>query len=318
MRSATTPTQKTESTPQHPFQLLRYFSVTSLVAFALIAVSLVLFYRQIAINELMVLGESKNIAITQAFSNVIWPEFGPFLTSASALSADEIRAHPETARLRQVIARQTSGLSIIKIKIYDLNGLTVFSSEEAQIGENKSGNAGYIAAVEGGVASELTHRDTFSAFEGVIEDRDVISSYIPVRGPESQVEGVFEVYDDVTPLLTIISTAQRNIAMGVVITLSLLYVTLFVLVRRADGLIRRQFVAQKQAEEEIKAAYKKEENVNEFFRFTLQNIIDYVDRDNSKEVLLSYLTQIQQQFDELKYWIPKKDENSPASNKPEK
>lgn len=314
MRSQTTLENPAESAPRQPFQLLRYFSFASLAAFVLIAVSLVLFYRQIAIGELLVIGESKNVAITRAFSNVIWPEFGPFLTSASALSADEIRAHPETARLRQVIIQQTSGLSVIKIKIYDLNGLTVFSSEEAQIGEDKSDNAGYIAAVGGTAASELTRRDTFSAFEGVIEDRDVISSYIPVRGADSRVEGVFEVYDDVTPLLSIISTAQRNIAIGVTATLALLYVLLFLLVRRADSLIRQQFIQQKRAEQEIQTAYEKEENVNEFFRFTLQNIIDYVNRDNSKEVMLSYLTQIQQQFDELRYWIPKKDGDTSESN----
>jgi type VI protein secretion system component VasK len=122
----------------------------------------------------------------------------------------------------------------------------------------------------------------------------------------------------VTPLLEIISTAQRNIAIGVTVTLALLYVILFLLVRRADSLIRQQFIEQKRAEQEIQAAYKKEENVNEFFRFTLQNIIEYVNRDNSKEAMISYLTQIQQQFDELKYWIPKKDENSSESNKPGK
>jgi hypothetical protein len=312
MQNSSNPEEKHDK--KQPFQLLRYFSITSLVAFVLIAVSLVFFYRQIAIGELLVIGESKNVAITQAFSNVIWPEFGPFLTSASALSADEIRAHPETARLRQAIAAQTNGLSIIKVKIYDLNGLTVFSSEEAQIGEDKSSNAGYLAAVGGNAASELTHRDTFSAFEGVIEDRDVISSYIPVRGANSRVEGVFEIYDDVTPLLAVISTAQRNIAIGVTAALALLYFILFLLVRRADSLIRQQFIEQKRAEQEIQAAYKKEESVNEFFRFTLQNIIDYVNRDNSKELMLSYLTQIQQQFDELKYWIPKKDQDPRESN----
>lgn len=315
MQSQSMPGNKTETTPKQPFQLLRYFSLASLAAFVLVAVSLVLFYRQIAINELLVLGESKNVAITQAFSNVIWPEFGSFLTSASSLSADEIRAHPETARLRQAIDAQTEGLSIIKIKIYDLNGFTVFSSEEAQIGEDKSSNAGYLEAVNGTAASELTHRDTFSAFEGMIEDRDVISSYIPVRGADSRVEGVFEVYDDVTPLLEIISTAQRNIAIGVTATLALLYIVLFLLVRQADSLIRQQFVEQKRAEQEIQAAYKKEENVNEFFRFTLQNIIEYVNRDNSKEAMLAYLKQIQQQFDELKYWIPKKNDNPSGAKK---
>ena len=183
--------------------------------------------------------------------------------------------------------------------------MTVFSTQESQIGEDKSENAGFLTALNGGFASELTHRDTFSAFEGEIEDRDVISSYVPIRRGDSGVEGVFEVYDDVTPLLEKISIAQRNIAIGVTLILVLLYTILFLLIRRADNLIKQQFVEQQQSEEEIQKAYKKEENVNEFFRFTLLNIIEFVNRGNEKAELLAYLKQIKQQFDDLKYWVPK-------------
>lgn len=305
MKTSTKPAGREKPNRTAPFQLLRSFTVTSLFAFVLVAVSLVSLYRQLAINELIAIGESKNVAITQAFSNVIWPEFEGFLTSASGLSADEIRARPETARLRQAVLSQMQGLSVIKVKIYTLEGMTVFSTEERQIGEDKSGNAGFLAARGGGVASELTHRDTFSAFEGEIEDRDVISSYIPIRQAGLEVEGVFEVYDDVTPLLRDISTTQRKIILGVTVILALLYLVLFLFIRRSDNLIKQQFIEQQQAEGDLKDAYKREENVNEFFRFTLLNIIGYVNRDTGKEELLAYLEQINKQFDELKYWARK-------------
>lgn len=294
-----------EANKKRPFQLLRYFTITSLIAFVLVAVSLVIFYRQIAVNNLMEIGESKNTALTQTFSNVIWPEFASFLSSASDLSVDAIRAHPETTRLRQAVIEQMQGLSVIKVKIYNREGMTVFSTQESQIGEDKSENAGFLAALNGGLASELTHRDTFSAFEGEIEDRDVISSYIPIRHGDSGVEGVFEVYDDVTPLLENISIAQRNVAIGVTLILALLYTILFLLIRRADNLIMQQFVEQQQAEEEIQKAYKREENVNEFFHFTLLNLIEFVNRGSEKVELLTYLKQIKQQFDDLKYWVQK-------------
>jgi hypothetical protein len=293
-----------EANIKRPFQLLRYFTITSLIAFVLVAVSLVTFYRQIAVNNLMEIGESKNAALTQNFSNVIWPEFASFLNSASDLSVDDIRAHPETTRLRQAVIEQMQGLSVIKVKIYNREGRTIFSTQESQIGEDKSENAGFLAALNGGLASELTHRDTFSAFEGEIENRDVISSYIPIRHG-SGVEGVFEVYDDVTPLLENISIAQRNVAIGVTLILALLYTVLFLLIRRADNLIKQQFVEQQLAEEETQKAYKREENVNEFFRFTLLNMIEFVNRGSEKTELLTYLKQIKQQFDDLKYWVSK-------------
>lgn len=65
------------------------------------------------------------------------------------------------------------------------------------------------------MATELTHRDSFSAFEETIEDRDVLSSYIPIRRGDAtaQVEGVFEVYSDVTFLLAEVKTKLKYYVM---------------------------------------------------------------------------------------------------------
>jgi hypothetical protein len=122
-------------------------------------------YRRIAVSDLVALGESKNVALTQAFANSLWPQFAPFVASATGLSGDEIRAQPETAQLRQAVMALMQDLSVVKVKVYDLAGLTVFSTQASQIGEDKRTNAGFRAARAGKVASELTHRDTFSAFE---------------------------------------------------------------------------------------------------------------------------------------------------------
>jgi PAS domain S-box-containing protein len=233
------------------FRLVRYFSITSLAAFVLVTVVLALFYRQNAINDLLVLRESNNVALTQSFANSLWPQFSRFVGSAFTLSPEELAQHEEIARLRQAVLDQMSGLSVVKVKVYDLNGLTVFSSEARQIGEDKSGNAGYLSARNGVVATELTHRDTFSAFEQTIEDRDVISSYVPIQpdGPGGAVEGVFEIYDDVTPLLKRIEQTQRNVILGVVMVLAVLYGILYAIVRRGDRIIRQQAAEREKAEQ---------------------------------------------------------------------
>jgi hypothetical protein len=65
-----------------------------------------------------------------------------------------------------VLLAHLQGLSVAKVKVYDVRGRTVFSTETKQIGEDKSANAGFRQASAGNVTSELTHRDQFSAFEG--------------------------------------------------------------------------------------------------------------------------------------------------------
>ncbi|MGH7774347.1 MAG: ATP-binding protein [Candidatus Binatia bacterium] len=239
------------------FKLLRYFSITSFVATVIVAVLLGMFYRRIALRDIMELAESRNVALTQAFANSLWPRFAPFVASAAGLSDNELRTHPEIARLRQAVLAQMSGLEVVKVKVYDLAGLTVFSTELKQIGENKSSNAGFLSARAGKVASELTHRDTFSAFEQTIEDRDVFSSYIPIRrGPAAPIEGVFELYYDVTPFLQKIKLTQRIVVIGVVLILSLLYGALFLIVGHADRIIKRQDKERRRAEEESRTLNK--------------------------------------------------------------
>jgi PAS domain S-box-containing protein len=232
------------------FRLVRYFSISSLAAFVIVTVVLALFYRQTAINDLLVMRESNNVALTQSFANFLWPQFSRFVTSAYTLSPEELPRHQEIARMREAVLAQMAGLSVVKVKVYDLDGLTVFSTEARQIGENKRENAGYLSARDGVVATELTHRDTFSSFEQTIEDRDVISSYVPIQpdGPGGAVEGVFEVYDDVTPLLDRIEQTQRNVITGVVAVLAVLYGILYAIVRRGDHIIRQQVAEREQAE----------------------------------------------------------------------
>ena len=101
------------------------------------------------------------------------------------MDGDALRANPRTKDMREDLMKMTSGLPVLKVKIYSLGGLTVFSSEARQIGEDKSDNSGFVAARDGRVATELTYRGTFSAFEQVVEKRDVLSSYVPVHDSEN-------------------------------------------------------------------------------------------------------------------------------------
>ena len=237
------------------FKLLRYFSITSFAAMIIVTPILAMLYRQVALKDLVELGERNNIALTQMFSNSLWPEFGPFLTSTSGLSDDALRAHPETARLNQAVRELMKNLSVAKIKVYNLAGRTVFSTETKQIGKDQSNNAGFLSARSGKAANEITHRGEMYSFEGVIQDRDIITSYIPIRSSGSSVspiEAVFELYYDVTPLLQEIDRTQRLVVTAVILVLAGLYAVLFLIMKRADGIIKNQYAERKQAEETLK------------------------------------------------------------------
>ena len=237
------------------FRLLRYFSLTSLALILLAALALGSLYRHIATENLLHLGERNNVALTLALANALRAEFTAVLEAGASAQAERGEQQRRSGQLNALVMRQTRGLSVVKVKIYDPRGNTVYSSDAAQIGEDKSGNHGFALALGGQPASELTHRDRFSAFEQEIVNRDLLSSYVPVRSEDGRrVQAVFEIYDDVTPLLAQVAATHRHIMGGVALVLAILYAVLFLLVRHADRILHRQHAEQSRHEHDLAAA----------------------------------------------------------------
>lgn len=235
-----------------------------------VAAGLTLYFggRQNSLDDLQTMAERNNVALTQAFSNAIWPRYAAFIKSAHTLDADTLRAHPTTARLREDTIRQMSGLAVLKVKIYDLSGLTAFSTEAAQIGDDKSANAGFISARRGHIVSELSHRDTFSAFEQEISDRDVLASYIPIKsnaGADTRIEGVFEIYYDLTELLARVNRSSRIQALIVFLCLAALYLLVLAANFRHDKIAAAQFRQNVALASEAAAASEQHRVKSEFF-----------------------------------------------------
>jgi len=200
------------------FKLRRFLSVASFLGVAAVIVGLLLFNRHFAFRALMEHETRSNVALTQAFANTHWPQYSAFVEGAQRLGGKEkLLEQPEIARLRADLLRQMKGLSVVKVKIYDLGGLTVFSTDAKQIGEDKSKNVGFLSARSGVTASDITFRQSFDAFEQVINDRNLVFSYIPIRdSATSRIEGVFEVYSDVSELVAQIEKTQWRIVAAVV------------------------------------------------------------------------------------------------------
>jgi diguanylate cyclase (GGDEF)-like protein len=237
------------------FRLLHYFSIASLISVVLAAAGLGTLYRQIATKDLLELGESNNVTLTQTFANSLWPQFHGFANSAAKLDAAVLRNHSETAKLQKAVFMQMHDTNVVKVKLYHLNGRTLFSTDANQIGTDASLNPGFLSALGGLPASELVHRDRFSAFDRELENRNMLSSYVGLRrGPGAPIEGVLEIYTDVTDLYESIRQKQQFITIGVIAVLGLLYGVLFLIVRRADGIIKKQYEDQRRNEAALRSA----------------------------------------------------------------
>lgn len=223
------------------FETTKAYSLISCIGIAVIAVVLVLVYRGTATEDLKKTEELHNAALAKKLSSKLLPKYHAFIQGAAAIPADQLARQPEIVDLRLDVLNEVSGLDVVKVKIYDLGGLTVFSSERGQIGEEKGGNPGFQSARAGQAASELSFRNKFSAFEQVISDRNLASSYVPARLSDSgRVDGVFEIYSDVTPQIKQIERTGYIITAVVVVFLLILHFFLLLVVRRTEVTIRNQ------------------------------------------------------------------------------
>jgi diguanylate cyclase (GGDEF)-like protein len=232
---------------------LRWFALAGIVAIMLVTALVARIGRQTALDEFVALSESKNVALVQVFSNTVWPQVAPFVAAVSGLSGNAVRLHPEAARLHQAILEYLNGLSILRVRIYTPNGVIVFSTDAAQIGAERGADAGFLAARAGSVSSELVGRGEIYPVEEAIDDRTVLTSYVPIRrgGAVTPVEGVVQLYYDVAPALRTIERGQRRLVLGVAGVLSILSAALFLVVTAAGRLLGRQHLELQRYGEEI-------------------------------------------------------------------
>ena len=124
---------------------------------ALLIVPIGYSYYSSEVKEHIALAGLRNEVLSKTFANVLWPQFGEFLLR-NDLSADQRKVEALTSALDARVKEISRELPIIKIKVYNLEGLAIYSSVLKEIGENKSTNSGFLGARNGTVVNDLTHR----------------------------------------------------------------------------------------------------------------------------------------------------------------
>jgi len=198
-------------------------------------VCLMLLFRQFALSTLIEHETRSNVAITEILSNLVESRYRD-LINTDPIKISEMRGkHPAILQLDAEVKRLMRGTKLIKVKIYDLNGLTIFSTDPSQINQDKSDNAGFLSARGGKTVSNITFRDQFDTFEGKRSNINVVSSYIPIGGHSlDEPEAVFEVYSDVTDLIDNMQSLQWKIIILVLGSVAVFYLLLITNSRRMD------------------------------------------------------------------------------------
>ncbi len=233
--------------------LLRYSQLAALAVLTVVVVALFLLYRGLLFDSMVEAGTHANVALTKTFANAIWPAHAAFVARAGSLPRATLAGREEIAALDRDLRRLSSGLNVVKVKIYDLRGLTVYSTDPRQIGEDYSARAGFLRARDGYPDSSVSYRERFDSWEGAITERHILETYVPVHVYDAApVEAVLEVYTDVTGLVQLNQRAQWKILAVVLGAMALVYVVVLLILARYQRLLRSQERERAAQEERIR------------------------------------------------------------------
>jgi hypothetical protein len=153
--------------------------------------------KEVVHSHLSQLATSLNEDTARVLRNTLWADFSGMLKVDDTGSRAASMAMEDFLSLREKLAKTMTGSEIVKVKVYNRQGVCVFSTDPRQIGELKASNPGVVAALAGEVSSGLTHRGEFDAMHAQLAHVDIFHSYVPIKDGQDIV-GVFEVYQNVS------------------------------------------------------------------------------------------------------------------------
>ncbi len=134
-----------------------------------------------------------------------------------------------------------NGLHVLKVKIYNPEGLTLYSSDSAQIGQDYSNNKGFQATLRTGEpSSQTSRRQTFQAFSKLHTKIDLAETYVPILDGAGTVVSIFELYGDITPEVAALRSDLWSGVTAIAAVSAGVYLALLLIVWRGERTIRQQ------------------------------------------------------------------------------
>ncbi len=275
------------------FNLIRYFLVTGFLVIIVITVIVTLVFSKFAQDNLIEMSKSYAISIADNLNYELYHELTFPLLGSEALLHDENRQ----IEVDSIIKRHIYSLHIEKIKIYDLKGKIIYSTDYELIGMIDYDNSSLQLAFDGQATSELIGSETDQDISGEKYQNGLIESYIPVRkiGEESsdagEVIGVFEIYHRIDEVHSQILRVKYKIAAVSILCSGVLLLILFLIIKKAGGIIDMRTSQLLEARNEIESYSKTLElKVADRTRKLRENTKVIIEIKNRNEQVLKNLT----------------------------
>lgn len=215
--------------------LFRYFAVGAFIAFVSTAVLIAWLIYRIDAEEHLAIGEREHVALARVIQNYLEGDYLLLLRPEGSTPKDVAQREEH---LQEQIQRLTHNSSVIKLKLFDLEGNEVFASGDSGQQEEPDAAGRVRRALKSKVYSALVTEDRHAEF-GADAD-NVFQTYFALHLPDGEAVGVLELYSDITNVMAEAHREATAFGRTLGIILLTLYVVLLLIVRRGDLIIAQR------------------------------------------------------------------------------
>ncbi len=233
--------------------MLSRLSVTSLAAMLITATLLIFLYRQDQLAEHSQLASQENEKTLAHLMHTLGDQISAYVTEKERPDAPTMQASTDIGSLFAAALTAIHEDDALKLKIYNLAGIALYSSASNEIG-GVSAHPDFVSrALSGETVHHVEHRDTFFGLKGEIHDVDVALTYMPLTHAGKRI-GVIEIYDNATPVFKRLHTNSVRITLIVFGAFAMLYAALFYAALKVDRTIAKSRKALIESEQRWKFA----------------------------------------------------------------
>ncbi len=258
------------------FNLLRYFTVASLVVIAALALATAWVFSRNLENSLT---EEAGLYAEEMAASLNRAIFRDFLDPLAREGRDvDLEDPTQRGDLARIVEAHTRGLRILTVNVFDQSGTIIFSTNGDYIGYRSIDNPGLTQALQGQTTWFLKRAEL--ELDPIRPGHDLLESYSPLHELDVESEefgpiiGVLELYQDARPITAKIAQGEREIVLLTSGLMGVLFVALFEIVRRGHVRIARLSEALALSNRELEARVIARTREIEHARERLESLFD--------------------------------------------
>lgn len=243
-----------------PFQLVKYFSFTSLAVILIFTLVLSWIISNNARTVMLDQSEAYSLLLAENLNQQVFRSF--VLPTVLTYGKIALSNPDQFQNLDRVVRNATEGMKMETVTIYDSTvNIISYSTDEEQVGKKDMGGLEYLKALTGSQNSQIVSSGSvLSLLPGTAPVHCRLKTFIPFRQvredkrSDDLIMGVIEITQDLSREYSAIMQLQGRIILVSSLVMAILFLVLRTIVSRADKIIEKRVHERLSLEEKLNRA----------------------------------------------------------------